>query len=248
MRDRDRRPPLGQPLERLLDEPLGLRVERRGRLVEHQDRRVPQHGARDRHALLLAAREAVAALADDGLVAVGKRGDQLVDLRGPRRLLDLLVGGVGLREAEVLAHGRVEEIGLLRDDADRRGERLEGQLANVDPVDRDRALGRVVEPRDEVAARRLAGAGLAHERGLGAGRAPRTRRPSASRRRRRSGSRRGRRRRRRAGARASACPRRCRSAGRGSRRCGRTAPASSAPRSGRRAGCRSGRTAASAAS
>ncbi len=56
-----------------------------------------------------------------------------MDLRRPCRLLDLLVGRVGLREAEVLAHGRVEEVGLLRDDADRRGERLEGQLATSMP-------------------------------------------------------------------------------------------------------------------
>ena len=89
--DRDRRSSLGKPLERLLDEALGLRVERRRRLVEHEDRRVAEHGARDRHALLLAAREAVAALADDRVVAVGERGDQLVDLGRPRGVLDLLV-------------------------------------------------------------------------------------------------------------------------------------------------------------
>ena len=192
--------------------------------------------------------EAVAALADDGLVPVGERGDQLVDLRRPGRLLDLLVGRLRLREAEVLAHGRVEEIGLLRDDADRRGERLERQLAHVDAVDRDRALA-----SRRRAARRGSRTSSCPSRSRrrapsSCRPAPRTRRPSASTRRRRSGSRRGRRRRRRADARASGCPRRCRSAGRGSRRCGRTAPASSAPRAGRRGGCRSGRTAASAGS
>ena len=46
--------------------------ERRGRLVEHQDRRVLEHHARDRDALLLAARELEAALADQRLVAVGQ--------------------------------------------------------------------------------------------------------------------------------------------------------------------------------
>ena len=127
-------------VERLLHGALGLRVERRGRLVEHEDRRVAQDRARDRDPLLLAAREAVAALADDGLVALGQRRDQAVDLRGARGLLDLLVGRVGLREAEVLAHGRVEEVRLLRDDADRGGERRERQLAQVDAVDRDAAL------------------------------------------------------------------------------------------------------------
>ena len=119
VRDRDRRPPLGEPLERLLHRALGLRVERRGRLVEDEDRRVAQDRPRDRDALLLAAREAVAALADDRVVALGQRGDQLVDLRRARGLLDLLVGRLRAREAEVVAHGRVEEVRLLRDDADR---------------------------------------------------------------------------------------------------------------------------------
>jgi hypothetical protein len=41
----------------VLDVPLGLGVERRGRLVEKQDRRVLQERAGDAHALLLAARQ-----------------------------------------------------------------------------------------------------------------------------------------------------------------------------------------------
>src|SRR5579875_1220303 len=75
VRDRDRRPPLREPVERLLDEPLGLGVERGGRLVEDEDRRVAEDRPRDRDPLLLAAREAVAALADDRVVALGERGD-----------------------------------------------------------------------------------------------------------------------------------------------------------------------------
>ena len=90
------------------------------------------HGPRGRDPLLLAAREPVAALTDDRLVAVGKRRDQSVDLRRPRGLLDLLVGRVGLREAQVLAHARVEEVRLLRDDADETRDRGEREIANVD--------------------------------------------------------------------------------------------------------------------
>ena len=50
-----------------LDLLLGLGVERRGRLVEQQDARVLQDGAGDRDALLLAAGELQAALADHGV-------------------------------------------------------------------------------------------------------------------------------------------------------------------------------------
>ena len=90
----------------------------RGRLVEHEDRRVAQDRARDGDALLLAAGEAVAALADDGVVALRQRGDHVVDARGFGGGLDLLVGRLRLREAQVLAHARVEEVRLLGDDAD----------------------------------------------------------------------------------------------------------------------------------
>ena len=71
--------PCGELGQRLLDRPLGLGVERRGRLVEDQDRRVLEEHARDRQALLLAARELDAALADDGVEAVRQGGDEVVE-------------------------------------------------------------------------------------------------------------------------------------------------------------------------
>ena len=61
--------PCEQPVERLLDQALGVAVERAGRLVEDQDARVAQDRARDRDPLALAARQARAALADRRIVA-----------------------------------------------------------------------------------------------------------------------------------------------------------------------------------
>ena len=69
MRDGDYRFPLHQSQQLVLDRKLDLAVERRGRLVEHQDRRVLEDHARDRDALALAARELHAALAHVRLVA-----------------------------------------------------------------------------------------------------------------------------------------------------------------------------------
>jgi hypothetical protein len=80
-----------------------------------------------------------------------------------RGRLDLLVARVGAREAQVLAHRRVEQVGLLRDHADRRGKRLEARIAHVDPVDRHPPGLRLIQPRNEVAERRLARAGLADD-------------------------------------------------------------------------------------
>ena len=71
--DDQRRAVGGDAVERRLDLALGVDVEGRGRLVEDQDRRRLEHGAGDGDALLLAAGELQAALADLGLVAVGQR-------------------------------------------------------------------------------------------------------------------------------------------------------------------------------
>src|SRR5436189_3311693 len=64
MCDDERRAAAHQVVERLLHEPLGLRVECGRRLVEDQDRRILEQRARDREALALAAGEQHAALAD----------------------------------------------------------------------------------------------------------------------------------------------------------------------------------------
>ena len=70
VRDRERRAAAGRGIQSLLHDALRDRVESGCRLVEQQHRRILQQHARDRDALLLAAREPVAALADDRVVPV----------------------------------------------------------------------------------------------------------------------------------------------------------------------------------
>ena len=53
-----------QHRQRVLHQPLRLGIERRGRFVEHEDRRVAQQRAGNGQALALAARQALPALAD----------------------------------------------------------------------------------------------------------------------------------------------------------------------------------------
>ena len=62
--DGDHRLALHQREQVFLDRRLDLRIERRGRLVQDQDRRVLEEDAGDRDALALAAGELDAALAD----------------------------------------------------------------------------------------------------------------------------------------------------------------------------------------
>src|SRR5439155_23872034 len=72
----ERRPALHQTPEGVEHRRLGVGVEGRRRLVEDEDRRVLDEGARDRQPLLLADREGHAALAHPRRVAVGQVVDE----------------------------------------------------------------------------------------------------------------------------------------------------------------------------
>jgi len=110
----------GQAPERRLDQALGAGVERRGRFVEDQDGRVLQHHARDRDPLLLAARDLQPALADQRVVAVRQKADEVVDLSGLRGGLDLRLRGAGSAVGDVRADRVVEQHSVLGHEADRR--------------------------------------------------------------------------------------------------------------------------------
>ena len=76
MRDHDGRSAGHEILQPDLHKPLILGVERTGRFVEQEKRRVTQDGARDRNALALAARQCHAALADQRVVALRQALDE----------------------------------------------------------------------------------------------------------------------------------------------------------------------------
>ena len=155
--------------ELLLDRDLDLAVERRGRLVEHQDRRVLQDHARERDALALAARELHAALADVRVVAgasvpVAQPDDELVRLRLARRRVDLVV-----------ARARAGRSGCWRRSSDAaatcpaspcrspRAGSPASRRAMSWPSIRMRPCFELVEAQQQVHERRLAGARAADE-------------------------------------------------------------------------------------
>ena len=86
--DHDRRAAGQQPAQALLDPALGVDVDVRGRLVEHEDPRVGDQRAGEGDELALAGRELDAALADLGVVAVLERGDEVVGADRARGRLD----------------------------------------------------------------------------------------------------------------------------------------------------------------
>ena len=87
----ERRP---QPIE---DRLLGRRVERRGRVVEDQDRRTPHERPGERDPLALTTAEADPALADHGVESGRQRPHELVGRREVQRRPHLVVGRRGCR-------------------------------------------------------------------------------------------------------------------------------------------------------
>ena len=79
-------------MQRAGERALGLGIDRARRLVEHQESRRTHLGAGQRHELPLADREALAALADLGVEAVGKRREPPVESERDERALDVVVG------------------------------------------------------------------------------------------------------------------------------------------------------------
>ena len=81
VRDRDDRELAAQRLERPADGRLGVRIERARGLVEDQHASAVREGAREHHALALAARELAAALADDRVQAFRQARDDVPQAR-----------------------------------------------------------------------------------------------------------------------------------------------------------------------
>jgi hypothetical protein len=166
VRDDERRAPAHDVAEASEDLLLGVRVNCRQRVVEHQDRRVEDDRARDRRALFLPARQREPPFAHLGRVALREVRDVLVEPRHGRRSGDALVGGlaVGQAERDVAGEGVGEQERLLRHDRDRASQRAQRILAHVDAVDEDGAGRRILQPRQQVQQRRLASTGRPHER------------------------------------------------------------------------------------
>ena len=133
-------------------------VEMCGRLVQEQDCRIADQCPREADRLLLSAGEALAALGDRHLVAERMTGDEGFDARKPRSLDDLLVGGFGIAERDVVAELAEEQIGVLQHEADARAQVGRIVLSQIDIVDQDLSVLRIVEAGYQPPDRRLAGA------------------------------------------------------------------------------------------
>ena len=156
--------PFEQPVERALDQHLRRAVDVGGRLVEDEDARIREQGARDRDQLALARRQAGSALAHLVVESARKPCGDAVDPDGGRGRGNLLVRRVGLREADVRGDRAAEEERILEHDAELAPVRAQLDIAQVVAVHADRAPARVVVAADQPRERRLAVARLPDER------------------------------------------------------------------------------------
>ena len=162
MSDHERRSPLRDPLELGLDRFFRARVERRGGFVEDQDARILEQRARNRHALLLAAGELEAALADHGRVLRRQRLDEVVDVRGARGFDDFGIARLRPPVADVVENAVVEKHRVLRHDADRRAQARLFHLSHILAVDEDRTGRDIIKAVEQPRERRLARARVSH--------------------------------------------------------------------------------------
>jgi hypothetical protein len=128
----------------------GLRIQAAGGLVEEQDARTLEDGAGDGEALLLAAGEADAVLADLGLVTLGQLVDNVVNLGDPGRLDDVVEAGTRIGGEQVLVDGAAEKIRFLGHDAEILPQLVGGEMTDIAAVDLDAAFFGLIEAEQQL--------------------------------------------------------------------------------------------------
>src|SRR5690606_32362022 len=99
-----------------------------------------------------------AALADFRFVTHRRTADETVDLRQPRRLLDLGVARIPAPVTDVVADRIVEQHGILGNNADDLAHRFLRHRADIPAVDGDPAGADIVEAIEQPRDGRFAGA------------------------------------------------------------------------------------------
>ncbi len=153
---------LFETLQCVDDRGLGLRVHRARGLVQDQHGTVLQERARQRDALPLASRELRAALPDLSVVAPGQPRDELVRVGRLGRGDDLVAARTRRGVCDVVGDAEREQDRLLQDHGELAAQVRELVRPQVDVVEQDLPLGRIVEAGEQADERGLAGAGGPH--------------------------------------------------------------------------------------
>jgi hypothetical protein len=153
----------------VLDEGLGVDVERRQGIVEHEHRRAGRDGTGEGEPLTLTARERQTLFADHGVRTVGEVVDEArlgdaESLAHDRLGLGTPRDEVFATEEDVVAHRLREQRRVLEGHADLRAQLVEREIPHVDAVEGHPALRDVVQACRQRREGRLAGTGEADQR------------------------------------------------------------------------------------
>ena len=143
---------------------LAFGVERRGRFVEQQQRRIAQDRARDRDPLPLSARERNAALANLRFHSCRQRRDKRSGMRVLGCARDLGVGRIRPAEANIVAHRACEHHAVLRHQRNPRPQLRRIEIGKPHTVKCDASGYGIVEAQQQMKDRAFAGSGRADDR------------------------------------------------------------------------------------
>ena len=128
---------------------LGGRVEARGGFVEDDQAGIAQEDAREGQQLGLAGGDAAPARLQLGVQPVGQPCQPVGQSQFVDHRQDLVVGDAAVEESEVVAHGGLEELDVLGDQATRCRSGLSWCWVQRDAPQPDLAVGWVVQAEDQ---------------------------------------------------------------------------------------------------
>lgn len=139
-------------VEGVLDEAFAFGIEGAGGFVEDEDGGIAKDGAGDGDALTLATGEFDAAFTDDGFVAVGEGGDEIMGIGLARGGFDLVLGGVpaGAGVGDVFPDAAAEKDDILRDEGHTGAKLPERIAAGRLAIDKDLTGVRIKEAEEQV--------------------------------------------------------------------------------------------------
>ena len=145
---------------------LGVRVDARGRLVEHDDVGVAQPDSGERQQLRLAGREPGAACAELSMdAAVGQGAEPGV----AQRRSDGVVGRRLVEQGDVVADRAAEQLDFLRDQRDSPAQLAERDLLDGHSAQQQRSAGGLDQAQHQSRHRGLAAAGATDDADRAAG-------------------------------------------------------------------------------
>ena len=153
----------------VVDEVLGVVVDRRFRLFDDQDRGIVQVGSRQRDPELLVGLEVMPEGADRRVVSVGKILDEVVGVGQLGRFDDPRQGVHRVAQTDIHQHRVGKDQVGLQDGGDLSTHRFECDVAEVMAVDQDAAGPGIEQSRDQADQGELGIFVLSHDGGAGIG-------------------------------------------------------------------------------